>query len=66
MAMWVTIPCKDLEIKEGSLLYVYTGTNETGDMFAVIKIADILDKIIETFQKNGLILLEKRQGMTED
>lgn len=66
MATWVTIPCKDLEIKEGSLLYVYTGTNETGDTFAVIKIADILDKIIETSQKNGLIPLEKRQGMTED
>lgn len=61
MITWVTIPCKDLEIKEGSLLYVYTGTNETGDTFAVIKIADILDKIIETFQKNGLIQLKNKE-----
>lgn len=66
MSTWTTIPGKDLEIKEESLLYVYTGTNESGDVFAVIKITDILDKIIETFQKNGLIPLEKRQGMTED
>ena len=65
MATWTTITPKDL-IKNNDMIFVYTGEGFSGSSYITIRIEDIFNLLLEDAGNDGLIPLEKRQGMTED